>query len=418
MLRSALIAAGIAGVLVAPLYWWVTVKPPGSGERPIPTGIVEVGAFAQAVLDNQVLRRHHARIYPAILDDSFKGRKGFLLASFASQESDAELARRVAAIADLPAERLPSVGAGLDEVTLWYGLRIIQRHAAARRPVFPVNGHPQPPPPGDETDEAVRYFYAQQAVDQLRDLLRWPDVRMLGPESRQLLLDEVLPDPRRRWPQALTRELAGLTVAPFGPPAVLVVKVDTDPGAPTRGRVRFSLLEPDGEEGPETVDVRFSGVAAPVPLLQHFRRPSRQEGGGEVALRDDVIEVTFRDRDAPFSVVSLNAAGRGLPVRKHFPTGLAEVWFEARAVFSGKGQPPEVQFGTGGDTTFASMTPPARLGPEWQRVSIPVKLDGAESWAAGLSVVVNELSVGDALTVYVRNAYIRPLGAVASPGTH
>ena len=83
--------------------------------------------------------------------------------------------------------------------------------------------------------------------------------------------------------------------------------------------------------------------------------------------------------------------------------------FEAKAETASGAQPLKVQFGSGGDEMFVTTAPPSQLGPTWSRLSIPIELGNADRWTNGLFVEALSLSVGDKVTITIRNAYIRPV---------
>jgi hypothetical protein len=340
-----------------------------------------------------------------------KDQKSYRDASKAVREYYAQRLRRLRIAANRGGAGLSTEVARYDDASLRLAARLSSRHLATdedtSRPVLLVNGV--------DDSQAESYLYAQGAIDWIGRAVPFRVRGNLDAATREALLKWASDRHDRPWPESLSAKLTEAVGVGDIPPAVIVVSSRFD--SPDRSRGTLQAVELDPSRGGRHAVVEAEEFVEPHPPVDLFGSYRNLEKPDNVTHsgNSNLLNLVFEHGGQPLSIVALTTTDAGLAIRDFSTGGLAEVVFEAKAEFSGEGKPPTVQFGTGGDELIASVTPPLDLGPGWRPITIPVRLDGAEHWKTGLTVIAHAIPEHTRLTVSIRNPLIRPLGDERSP---
>ena len=212
-------AAAATCLLTAPLYYanFSGRGHPQPPERPPGSGIAsEIPAsLLVRILESDAARRQELMLTTAMAKD-FDGRDSFVNTSLAVARCRWRIAARLPNLLARPVDER----ADFNEAVLCYGARLLAKTQQCSVPILPVNGHRFPETIGQQQGlDKEAYYLAQDAVAQLREMLRTPEESRV-PEPLRLALLEHAANPDRPLPEGTLRQLA----ATFGSaPRLLVV---------------------------------------------------------------------------------------------------------------------------------------------------------------------------------------------------
>lgn len=303
-----------------------------------------------------------------------------ILAAYRSEDYEFGVAAAAAAALEHPDEHAP-----LDVAVAVFGAKyLLNRSDLAGMRILPVNGEKMPSRGAWNDSQAAAYYFAEIAVHRLRAFFRVVDI----------------------GEAAFTHHLK--------------IEVDAVPPDMRNGTITFSVLETTSGKMEMVEEAQFAHSRPPIPFLRTFgevldRRDATPSNPGR---RSDEFSVTFKGTESPDSMITFGSAD-GIPVtsEKFGTSGVAELCFEAKAL-SPFPRDATVEFAVGGSGLSRSWLPPRQLSDEWTRIIIPVDLSSdpttPTTWRTGLTITVRGLSTeGDKVTIRIRNAFIRPLGAAS-----
>ena len=400
--KPILLMAAVVLILVGPLYYREFVGRPSRSpsvarDMPAVTGRT-VSVLEGRLLEVEENQRFQEKLVGALSEDC-ADRKQYVRAAVAV------FGHRPDRSAGMPELLLRTPGERLEfnDAVLAFGGHILEQGRTGA-PIVPINGHrASSPSSGDNGAGRTAYYLAQDAAVQLSEILHSPDAAIVDDGMRRAILDH-LDNPSHPLPAGGLRYLASV----FGkPPVFLVVNVDLNGWDFRQGQMRFVWLDAEGHAKAERKAVPFHASRVPLALLECFGQTSQQRDALVSPRGGEEVAVTFRGTTETARVSFSSSVG--LPIAANCPDRLVELCFEAKAETASGAQPLKVQFGSGGDEMFVTTAPPSQLGPTWSRLSIPIELGNADRWTNGLFVEALFLSVGDKVTITIRNAYIRPV---------